>query len=338
MQKREPPPILRLHAVSGLGDRLLDGIGYATLCRTLGYADRPKIAWDSGQTDFNRARNRSSYGKEQFATLPWTPVSEADIVRGVTTFSGHTPGFSFFPEAIESVLLESGSESRFREIVDAFVSLATEITPSPAIRAVMPADIGEAVGIHLRKSDKIAQRVDGCGHEVTVSEFVQTMSKLVDYVLTTYPKGTKFFVCSEDDAHKKEFKSFLRGASFVCIELGEDRGGGASADLADFFALSMCSTVVQGIKYSTFSAVAAIVGRKPLINLADFERTKNHTNVWAPLLVNYGHAYRWDANPHRAEILREYCRPGWILDEIQRALPLSSSTTTNPTTKKRQIL
>lgn len=312
-------PTLKLHVVSGMGDRLLDSVGYVTLCRLLGHAEPPTVEWDAGNTDFNRARNRSTYDTTEFASLPWKSVSSHSSSKTCKTPTCKTPipGFSLFPESIYAMIhLENDARERgfkidrgdagFVKVLETFVEVAKEIRPSDAVRAAIPADIGEAVGVHLRKSDKIVQRFDdSSGHEMSVNEFNRVMSDLVDHVLVEYAPGTKFFVCSEDATHRSEFEAFLTSRSFVCLRPGVAE----SPDVVDFFAMSMCRALIQGTKYSTFSTLAAVIGRIPLKNLTDLENTWNHANAWAPLLVNYGPEYRWDGNRHRDRVLKTYvCR------------------------------
>ena len=286
-----------MHVVSGLGDRILDSIGFTVVSEMLGRV--PMVNWDAGNTGHNNARGRSSYSLDEFGPFPWSQ-HETHETPYISLYT-NVAGIALCPDAVIRIIQDDDREA----LVGKYIEIAEKITPSPRVDACIPRDMSRAIGVHLRKSDKITQARDNASaHEVSVNEFETTLSALREYIVKEFIKGTTFFVCSEDAAHKSEFEGYLTGLGHRVIDVGVS--GGVSRDVVDFFALSRCREILQGIKYSTFSMTAAIIGRKPLRNFSDFSKSLNMMNYWAPLLVNVPRDYDWSSNPYKADMDRAY--------------------------------
>ena len=286
------------HDFSGLGDRLLDTIGYCVVCKRKSPKVRPVVNWCGPISDFNSSRGRSPYSLELF-DFPFETTCSHDFMR-----TRHS-GYSYNPYGVADMF---GIEID-DELIDDFISLAMRIRPSAMLDVPSEAELKDVVGIHLRKSDRILDSPDDSRHASATStaELLDIMTKLKERAMG-YERGQRFFVCSENSEHRAEFVAFLIDAQrdYVIVE-AESR---ISPDVADFFYLTRCKEILQGIKYSTFSISAAIIGQKPLINFAsrDYKTTNNFLNYWAPLLVNHprGEYGYWRSSPHKIEIDLEY--------------------------------
>lgn len=289
---------LKVHDSAGLGDRLLDSIGYAVLCQRK-QVEPISIQWCSGSSAYNQQMKRSSYSSELFS-FPFH-VKCDDSGNEHKFIQTYMSGYSYNPYAVAEFLQIDLDESLIKD----YVSVATNIRPAPIINIPY---LGDAVGVHLRKSDKITNEVDH-PHETSVQDFAIIMSRVKEYILKTYGERQRFFICSEDKTHRSEFVSFLSSSEreFVIIEQSYDE---ISPDVQDFFFLSRCKEIIQCIKYSTFSMTAAIIGQVPLINFhaEDYKMTNNLINSWAPLLINHtsGEYDYWTRSQHNENYKSRY--------------------------------
>ena len=265
---------------AGLGDRLLDSIGYCVI--RLRQNKAVVVEWCDGLGEFNRSLGRSSYDRDLFY-FPFETqcTGDSDILES------HMSGTSYNPFHVAEIL---GLETVDEALVQDFVDVASKIGPSSALMDYIPlkSDLSDVVGIHLRKSDKVVTGIPK-GHSflTNVEEFNRIMDATRDYIRTTYSDGQRFFVCSEDGEHRDEMISYLQslGKGYVVISETPTNATPPSKDLVDFFTLSRCKEIVQGISYSTFSMVAAIIGRIPLVN---FYENNILLDDWRQLLVNSG--------------------------------------------------
>ena len=284
---------------NGLGDRLLDSIGYSVISRKRGLV--PVVNWCHAE-DFNRVNfGRSSYDSNLFI-FPFKTVCQ-DTPSPAAPYASFS-GSSFNPDAVAAMFEKKLDD----ELLNIFIDVATKIKPSPALEMYISSmELAGAVGVHLRKSDKIRQdAIDGDPIYFSVDEFNDIMQKVKQYIISNYALGQRFYLCSEDASHKAEFKNFIEsaGKDFTIVE---GHNYYEVSDVLDFFCLSRCKEIIQAIKYSTFSMAAAIIGRKPLINISGFEVSNNLLNMWAPLFINMGGSkFDWSTNKFKEGLVRQH--------------------------------
>ena len=297
------------HEWAGLGDRLLDTIGYCVLCRRWGRSPIV-VRWCGGNSAINSSRGRSAYSAE-FFDFPFE--TECRIGRKNILLTQHS-NYSYNPFGVADMLNMPGGPDR--ELVEDYLYFATRIRPSAKLLNVPSKEaFGDVVGVHLRKSDRLGDGPSGTTMYMNLTEFDDIIGRAKAHISDAYGPGQRFFVCSEDAAHRDGFEKFIEsvaGKGYVVVNVDDDRATSGSPDLYDFFTLSRCKEIVQGVKYSTFSQTAAIVGSVNLINFYDYETTNNFVNYWMPLLLQPGsqesadQIRAWMASPFKAEIDVEY--------------------------------
>ncbi len=217
---------------------------------------------------------------------------------GVKTIKA-APGCSIHPCNITKM-----TSAPVEMVCEEFKRNAHRLKASTLIANAMPTSLSEVIGIHLRRSDKIGERDPH--HGTTLDEFHSIVFMLKQYVVDEISGGNKqFFVCSEDQAWKKEFAEWIeeKGGEVISATNTNDaltskRGWGP---VLDFFCLTRCKKIIQGIGYSTFSMAASLVGGgTPLVNLhvKAVETPEYYLNWWAPLL-NLQMADEEDSTPFR---------------------------------------
>ena len=204
---------------------------------------------------------------------------------GIKTIKG-APGCSIHPWNIAEI-----TGASIARTCQEFKKNAHRIRPSQLILNTIPFVLEQeyTIGIHLRKSDKITEQDPH--HGTSLEEFNCIIFMLKEYVSEEIKAGhSKFFVCSEDSAWRREIEGWIedQGGSAVMVAtndaLSSKRGWGP---ILDFFCLTKCKKIIQGIGYSTFSMAASMVGGGiPLVNLHTkaVETPEYYLNWWAPLL------------------------------------------------------
>ena len=281
------------HHDAGLGDRLLDSIGYAVVCKRQGKS--PTLNWCRDMSAFNSSQGRTMYSPDLF-DFPFETTCVSNFMRGIHS------GYSLNPYGVADML---GIDVD-AELIKDYVDIATRIRPAPSLD--MPLDLADVIGVHLRKSDKISDKA--IATHITIDELANIITRVKNHILANYDQGQRFFVCSEDSKHRGEFVGFLISNGFVVVESGDT----TRSDVVDFFYLSRCREILQGIKYSTFSMTAAIIGQIPLINFANDDFVKN----WAPLLVNHtiDDSIKWVSSENK-KIMDEIEYPHSVQGDIE---------------------
>lgn len=156
----------------------------------------------------------------------------------------------------------------YDEIMSLFIKHKNCIRPSEKISKYIPSDMNQVYGIHLRATDKIMPGGDP-SHVTTPREYEIIIDALKKDVLEI--KSPRFFIASEDVTVANNFKQFIKDAgassSFVEFDVSpEDAKLTGFRPVLDFFALSKCKKIFQGIKHTGLSLLASIIGDVPLVN------------------------------------------------------------------------
>jgi len=257
--------------LNGLGDKLLDTIGFFVLCKVLGYC--PYARLNSDVRDFQWGNNL--YDEQFFVFSGMDMNMSIDVCsKCVKYIDSYDPSVSLSPYKIYKYLCSNTYYSdSFEKFSSYYASCAKElIAPSKLITDHLPNELKNAYGIHLRKTDKVND--NHCvPHENSISEFDIIISALLEKVQNIIDKEDNplFLVVSEDPIWKVEIEqriSETMKGHIIQLDYSVDMNNYTS--VLDMFALSKCKAILQGVKYSTFSILAALLGNNNLINFSNY--------------------------------------------------------------------
>lgn len=267
-RKHESPPVVQLpeayiHLANGLGDRMLDIIGLFILCKYLNYA--PTVNLNS---------NISHWGSYDLRLFHLNGIRITDTDNTPFSVKIIHPSASTSPYMMFEFIQKYIPTITFDEISAEYGNAAKFIfQPSKIIKSRIPEGIQTAYGIHLRRSDKVAE-----GHDVrhisTVNEFDVITNKILDDVsaIITTEEAPAFLIVSEDEGWKTEFTQKVRTIAgnrpirFITPDYSNPGEYQNFVSILDLFCLSQCKTIFQGVKYSTFSILASLLGAGKLNN------------------------------------------------------------------------
>lgn len=279
-------------AITGFGDRILDTIGLSLLGQHGTFSRLTHVFCDVDSRSYDPSLFSFPDEKVQIRR-------ERDVDVSGCERTDIQPGSSLHPFKIQRFLISRGIlGASVGNLEDAFKSRAAYLRPCLDIQRLIPDDIAECIGVHLRKSDKIDAE-DNEYHGTTSDDLRHIMAALKTEVSCLIASGrSRFFVCSEDAGWKREFETWLLRAGGISTRLGAadavaSKRAGFDAVL-DFFALSQCERILQGIGYSTFSMAASLVHDIPLTNFCRKPSTQPSyfLNWWLPLLREHGSVVR----------------------------------------------
>lgn len=251
---------------NGLGDRLLDIVGFSVMCLYL-----------QGEMGIDWTRNRVY--DPSLLELPCeinTPTSTAHIV-----VHNQNQCVSLSPVHVFSVLKKVLPDITFEEMAQKYISIAQSIKPSHILEPYVP-DLSDYVCIHLRRTDKLNNGGD-MRHETNWLEYEKIMNRLIVHVSKLISEGEhlKFYVISDDLQYKQVFIETIRDIAKLSnkevsvyqtskddLQLQDYEG---AYDVLEFFAMCKCKMILQPIKYSTFSVMAAMISQAPLINFHAYQ-------------------------------------------------------------------
>jgi hypothetical protein len=272
--------------INGLGDKCLDLIGFYVICKYLGY--NPNVQLNYGDKTF--VWGSSKYDPKLFNFSNFTLVDDdIELNKKIIIKNVHikkyknlfvkspSPSASLSPFKVYEFIKTFLPDVTFEEISNKFSTHIKEIIkPSDIITSKIPANIENAYGIHLRKTDKVSNKCD-TRYENLVSEFDIITNKLLGAVkdICTKEENPKFFIASEDIKWKIEITDIIKknkNASIIEVDYTKTNDYDNYESVLDMFCLSKCKTIIQGVKYSTFSILASLLGNGKLINYS------NHLN------------------------------------------------------------
>ena len=281
--------VRRVH--TGLGDKLLDLCGTAVLADY--FKDALHISCTATLVTCDDSCQWGAYRSEDilfdYGSFCKEPPDESNDVR---VWNVHCPpGCSLHPLKIHKLINRRFSLDSVEDIKEKFKRFAKNLRPGERVTRCLPQDFSGALGIHLRKSDKVGVEHNAM-HGTSLSDFEDIMQRLKQLVLREIAIGRrKFYVCSEDAAWRDEFHVFIRRRVPDAIlltpdfSLVSDTSDNLNA-VVDMFALSQCDGILQGIGYSTFSMVASMIRGIPIINFSKkaLYRPTYYVNWWKPML------------------------------------------------------
>jgi hypothetical protein len=256
---------------NGLGDKFLDLIGFYVICKCLNY--KPNVEINRKFTTFDWGNNNYDLRLFDFNDITITNNNTCEFyIRSPNASS------SLCPYKVYEFIQKFLPEITFEEISNYFNIYAKDIIkPSKIITSKIPNNIEKAYGIHLRKSDKIRPEYDcDVRHENLQIEFDIITDILLNNIkdIIINEEEPVFLVVSEDDIWKDHFKNIIKNISsnynknieILEIDYTNENNYNNYNSILDMFCLSKCKTIIQGVKYSSFSILSSILGKGKLIN------------------------------------------------------------------------
>jgi hypothetical protein len=257
--------------LNGLGDKLLDLIGFFVLCKYLNY--KPNVTFCNNST---YAWGIANYDIRLFN------FNEITISDDKCNFyvKSPNPSASLCPYKVYDFIKQFLNEITFEQISNDFVKYSKQIiSPSEIISSQIPNGIENAYGIHLRKSDKLNNMCD-IRHENTFVEFEIIVNKLLDDVknIIISEEEPTFLIVSEDNNWKLEIINIINNFSnqnnkqitILDIDYNGKNDYCNYNSVLDMFCLSKCKEILQGVKYSTFSILASLLGNNKIRNYSKY--------------------------------------------------------------------
>ena len=268
----------RIGLVNGLGDKLLDLVGFSILCRYLNY--KPHVQFlNNGKQPWGTP----AYDIQLFDFSDDLVVlnSTSESISTAFYVNSYNPSSSLCPYKVYQFINQFIPDTTFEQISNDFVTYSKQIImpSSQAILSKMPIDVEKAYGIHLRKSDKVSDTCD-IRHENLTSEFNIIVNKLLEDVtniILTDPEPI-FLVVSEDDEWKQEICKIIvtmseknnKPIKILDVDYSNKNNYFNYSSVIDMFCLSKCKEILQGVKYSSFSIVASLLGNNKIRNYAKY--------------------------------------------------------------------
>ena len=280
----------RIGLVNGLGDKLLDLVGFSILCRYLNYKphvqflNNGKQPWGTPAYDiqlFNFSDDVVVLNSTSSTTTTTTTITTTAESESTAFYvNSYNPSSSLCPYKVYQFINQFIPDITFEQISNDFVTYSKQIiTPSQAISSNLPTDIEKAYGIHLRKSDKVSDTCD-IRHENLSSEFKIIVNKLLEdvkHIILTDPEPI-FLIVSEDAQWKQEVCNIIvtiseknhKAIKILDIDYSNKNNYFNYSSVIDMFCLSKCKEILQGVKYSSFSILASLLGNNKIRNYAKY--------------------------------------------------------------------
>jgi hypothetical protein len=265
---------------NGLGDKLLDLIGFFIICKYLNY--NPHVNFFDNNSDV--------WGNYDIRLFDFKEVSTSNDENCSFYINSPTPSSSLCPYKVYEFIHQFLPEISFEQVSNDFISEAKKIIkPSSPILLNIPSNIENAYGIHLRKSDKVNHEVDII-YENTIDEFKIIMNKLLEDVknIIIEEKEPVFLIVSEEENWKYEIIYMINQISIenkkeikiLEIDYKNEENYSNFNSVLDMFCLSRCKEIIQGVKYSNFSILASLIGNNKIRNYS------NYTNSYDVCLIH----------------------------------------------------
>ena len=272
--------LIQILSYGGVGDRLCDIIGSYIISKYLGYKlnvlFNPVIGtkhdwgindiFDIRLFNFNNNNNIIIFNNEN------------DCKNNYKYFIkiGNASSSSS-PYNLYKFIKNFNKDITFEEIIDNYCNYAKEIIkPSKIIEDNIPKNLNNSYGIHLRKTDKVNNKIHDMRHLSTIEEFNIMSNALFNDVcnIILTQENPSFLLTSDENSWKEYFKNQLlnfandnnRTINFINVNYDNSNNYDNYNAILDLFCLSKCKKIFQDVKYSTFSIIASIIGNNQIIN------------------------------------------------------------------------
>jgi hypothetical protein len=241
-------------------------IGTYVLCHYIGFY--PNIIFNKEYQEF------FEWGSNKYDIRLFEPIEAfTKNIDGCDYYiHAPNPSSSLSPYKVYE-LINKHKQISFYEVSQKYKEYAKKlIQPSSIIKINLPHILKNAYGIHLRKTDKIKSANCDIRHENKIDEFTIIIEHLLENIKEIIEKeeNPTFLVVSEDDAWKKSMIDTIKEMSYKNIHIVEldyyQNDYSNYNSVLDMFALSQCKTIIQGVKYSSYSILAALIGCQKVVN------------------------------------------------------------------------
>jgi len=295
-----------IRVFNGLGDKLLDVIGVSVLCKYLNY--KLHVIFDNNNSD--NSRNNYDIKLFNFNNIKITD----DICNFYVNYGGSS--ITFCPYRVYEFIKQFLDEITFEQISNDFVEYSKKIIqPSEIILSKIPNNIENAYGIHLIKSDKVNNMGD-MRHENSISEFKIIIKKLLDDVknIIISEEEPTFLIVSEDNNWKLDIQNIITYISknnnkqikIIDINYDNDDNYSNYNSVLDMFCLSKCKEILQGVKYSTFSILASLLGNNKIRNYSNYTDSYDICSIhsWSSV-IEINNNKNFDIEHHKKNTIGE---------------------------------
>ena len=155
--------------------------------------------------------------------------------------------------------------AQFDEIVK---TVFTEFTFNDDVSCYANALPKKFIAFHIRRTDKIRPAPPD-GYIIKSSDLEQLDRATFQAIDAELPNYSEFLLCGDDDAATTKFVHYLRarGKRVIDPPLFVEKWRSTYYDLAS---MSHSEKVVVAHRYSSFSRVAALIGRKPFCSIFEY--------------------------------------------------------------------
>jgi hypothetical protein len=248
---------------SRLGDRLISILGFYVLSKYLNFKANIATFITNVKPDFNDKYDINLFNFSNDLIFD----NDFDLI-----FRYKEPP-SFSPIKVFNFLKKNGINISFEQLSNDYVRCAKQIfKPSPVILNNIPQGLEDVYGIHLRKSDNDTNLI--------IENMLNDVKRIIDT-----ENNPKFLIVSEDNEWKLEISNIIleyankNNKRIELVNINYEIGiyyFNYEAVL-DFFCLSRCKEILMGVKYSSFSIMAAIIGNNKLRNYFNYDK-ENYDN------------------------------------------------------------
>lgn len=278
---------LYISLINGLGDKLLDMIGFYVICKYLNYVPNVQFnkkiqtfAWGNNEYDPNLFIFDGIILANNDININAKIIINKKVIRknNYLYINSPIPSGSLSPFKVHEYLKQYIPTITIEEISNKFTESAKNIIkPSEIILSKIPLNIENSYGIHLRKTDKVHTNNYDVTHENRTDEFNIIINKLLEDIndICKNEHNPSFLIVSEDIEWKNEIINKIKINNNVnIIQVDYDTNNNFTnnnlTSVLDMFCLSKCKKIYQGVKYSTFSIVASILGNGKLVNYSKY--------------------------------------------------------------------
>lgn len=274
----------------GFGDKLLTAVSIITIS---------KLTDTSYQIIFNAYLNKKYVWGDSNYNIDIINFNNLNIINTVNEFQLYLPEWTDFncksnktmdlyknkfintniidingpiPLSPIGIYLLFKKKFTYEFICDTYLNICKQIEPSFLIESNLPNNINNCIGIHLRGTDKI---VNGRSKawESSINEYNDIIYKIKKYIDFSINNNDKYFYITGDSQEKVEqLTKYIKNNNGIVVNYTYDTSLNnihSFKEIIDFFSLSKCKIIVQGIKASTYSLMASIIGSNKLINFSN---------------------------------------------------------------------
>lgn len=249
--------------VTGLGDRLIDYVGLATIAQL----------HDSQLELYITLKDKNRSYNFDLINIPNTKiiiensyyVKAKDSIKNREIFINYNSNENpktLTPNVIVNLKKKINLEHiSFDKVNETYKSIFQNITTKLNYK-----EYNDYIGIHLRTGDKINNNLN-FPWLMTQKQYNKLIDVLIYYIISN--KYEKFVVFGESNKDIDNFISRVKEKqNDIIIINGSKIYTGQNAPIQDLFSLSSTKKIVQGINYSTFSMSASLLGNKELVNFS----------------------------------------------------------------------